>query len=146
VDIAVSTDAPVFVPAGAVNPFDNEHPDINGHGVQLYLATENDGGAWVLVPEADSNRVRARTLEGWGSLPAPIAEWRAVPDGFELRATVPASTGESGLFALDVLVNDATPGRTRRRGQLVLSGAEGEFVYLRGDRHDPSRLIPFSVD
>jgi hypothetical protein len=43
-----------------------------------------------------------------------------------------------------VIVNDAGPGRARRRGQLVMSGAGGEFAYLRGDRHDPSRLIPFS--
>ena len=49
------------------------------------------------------------------------------------------------MFGLDVLVNDAEPGRLRRRGQLVMSGADDEFVYLRGDRHDPSRLIPFSV-
>jgi hypothetical protein len=46
---------------------------------------------------------------------------------------------------LDVLVNDAVVGRKRRRGQLVLSGARGEFVYLRGDRHDGSRLLPFML-
>ena len=40
-------------------------------------------------------------------------------------------------FALDVVVNETAPGRERRRGQLVLCGAAGEFVYLRGDRHDP---------
>ena len=31
------------------------------------------------------------------------------------------------------------------RGQLVLSGARGEFVYLRGDRHDAASLLPFLV-
>jgi hypothetical protein len=39
-------------------------------------------------------------------------------------------------------VNETTAQRERRRGQLVMSGASGEFVYLRGDRHDPARLIP----
>jgi hypothetical protein len=47
--------------------------------------------------------------------------------------------------SIDVLVNDAAPGRERRRGQLVLSGAQGEFVYLRGDRHDGARLLPFMI-
>jgi hypothetical protein len=48
-------------------------------------------------------------------------------------------------LALDLLVNETAPGRARRRGQLVLSGADGEFVYLRGDRHDPSRLPGFII-
>jgi hypothetical protein len=43
--------------------------------------------------------------------------------------------------ALDVIVNEMPRGRERRRGQLVMSGGAGEFVYLRGDRHDPQRLI-----
>lgn len=43
---------------------------------------------------------------------------------------------------LDVVINETTRERTRRRGQLVLSGANGEFVYLRGDRHDATRLLP----
>jgi hypothetical protein len=47
--------------------------------------------------------------------------------------------------SLDVLVNETAPGRERRRGQLVLSGAHGEFVYLRGDRHDRNRLLPFMI-
>jgi hypothetical protein len=27
----------------------------------------------------------------------------------------------------------------------VMSGARGEFVYLRGDRHDDWRLVPFTL-
>jgi len=146
VDVIVEADPLVFVPPGAVNPFDNEHPDINGHGVQLYLTTEDDGGAWMLVPEPGTDRVRVRALEGWGSIGPPVARWRPVHGGFELRATIPAGAGESGLFALDVLINETAPGRARRRGQLVMSGAEDDFVYLRGDRHDPARLVPFAVD
>ena len=47
--------------------------------------------------------------------------------------------------ALDVIVNEMPAGRERRRGQLVLSGARGEFVYLRGDRHDPTRLLALTL-
>jgi hypothetical protein len=46
---------------------------------------------------------------------------------------------------VDVLVNEIGPGRARRRGQLVLSGALGEFVYLRADRHDRERLLRFTL-
>jgi hypothetical protein len=45
-------------------------------------------------------------------------------------------------LGIDVIVNEMPRGRERRRGQLVMSGARGEFVYLRGDRHEPERLIP----
>jgi len=48
--------------------------------------------------------------------------------------------------ALDVVVNEKPADRERRRGQLVLSGARGEFVYLRGDRHDKERLLPLRID
>jgi hypothetical protein len=36
-------------------------------------------------------------------------------------------------------------GRDRRRGQLVMSGAAGEFAYLRGDRHEPEAMIRLRV-
>jgi hypothetical protein len=57
---------------------------------------------------------------------------------------VPLSSATRELAA-DVIVNETSPDRVRRRGQLVLSGADGEFVYLRGDRHDPERLLRFSL-
>ena len=46
------------------------------------------------------------------------------------------TSGESSRepFRLGVVVNEMRPDRERRRGQLVLGGAAGEFVYLRGDR------------
>jgi hypothetical protein len=49
------------------------------------------------------------------------------------------------LVDLDLIVNEKPPGRERRRGQLLLSGASGEFVYLRGDRHEVARLLRFSL-
>ncbi|MGH7292635.1 MAG: hypothetical protein ACREJT_15560, partial [Myxococcota bacterium] len=39
-----------FVMADAVNPYDNEHPDINGDGVQLYVRTDAGSSGWSLVP------------------------------------------------------------------------------------------------
>jgi hypothetical protein len=32
------------------------------------------------------------------------------------------------------MVNEISRDRERRRGQLVLSGGSGEFIYLQGDR------------
>jgi hypothetical protein len=48
-------------------------------------------------------------------------------------------------FALDLIVNEISAGRARRRGQLVLSGGEDGWVYLRGDRHPLDRLLPFML-
>jgi hypothetical protein len=145
-DVAVATPAPTFVARDAINDLDNEAPDINGHGVQLYLATPAQTGAWVIVPEPPHATTRVRRVPGWGDAPDPSARWRLVADGFELRILLPIEAAAGPRLALDLIVNDAAPGRSRRRGQLVLSGAAGEFVYLRGDRHDPARLMPFVVN
>jgi hypothetical protein len=141
VDVSVETDSPVFVPASAVNDLDNENPDINGHGVQLYVAAASGGGAWVIVPEADSAKARVRGVPGWNTGISPVAGWRRTERGFDVRVHLPLHDAE---FTLDVIVNDASPDRARRRGQLVMSGGEGDFAYLRGDRHDPSRLMRFT--
>jgi hypothetical protein len=55
--------------------------------------------------------------------------------------------GDAGDMQLliDVIVNEMPAARERRRGQLVLSGARGEFVYLRGDRQPLERFVPFVV-
>ncbi|MDA1080937.1 MAG: heparinase II/III family protein [Gemmatimonadetes bacterium] len=145
VEVAVDAPEPVFIPSDAVNPFDNEHADINGHGVQLYFMTASDGCGWMLVPELLSSDVRVRRLVGRSDAFLPRSEWRAVPGGFEVRARLPVPGLRGSQVALDVIVNDAVPGRARRRGQLVMSGAAGKFVYLRGDRHAPSQLVLFSV-
>jgi hypothetical protein len=134
----------LFVPVGAENTMDNEPAAINGDGAQLYLACGSVGGAWLLVPRAESGAVWITPLSGWGSGLHVDAHWRATAAGYQLDARVPLPPGCTTL-ALDLLVNETAPGRARRRGQLVLSGARGEFVYLRGDRHDPNRLLRFTV-
>jgi heparinase II/III-like protein len=147
-DIAKSTD-PVLVPADAVNRYDNELPDINGDGLQLYLRTPQGSGGWVLVPEESGGSVRARPIAGWGDFPAPRASWRRSAKGFTMQLAVDLdeSIARRRLpIELDVIVNETAPGRERRRGQLVLSGAAGEFAYLAGDRHDPARLLPFILE
>ena len=64
--------------------------------------------------------------------------------GYEVRIDWPLPPGAETL-CLDLLINETTRGRERRRGQLVLSGAFGEWVYLRGDRQDAQRLIPLMI-
>ena len=149
--VSVRTGDLVFVKPGAINPYDNEHADINGHGVQLYARTFLDGGAWLIAPDESATAANVRKLEGWGSLELKGATWAKTDSGFEIRARIalpplPAEF-QRGAYpvSLDVLVNETVPGRERRRGQLVLSGAQEEFVYLRGDRHDASRFVPFMI-
>jgi hypothetical protein len=72
------------------------------------------------------------------------ARWQPTALGYALVAEVALPPGTTEA-ALDVIVNETAPGRERRRGQLVLSGARGEFVYLRGDRHDVARLLRFTI-
>ena len=151
VDVDVRADEIVFVPEYATNPYDNEQPDINGQGVQLYVRTITDAGAWVIVPEANSQAARIRPLAGWGTLAIRAATWTRTIDGFvmQIRIALPplpaADAGGDYPLLLDVLVNETAAGRMRRRGQLVLSGARGEFVYLRGDRHHSAMLLPFMI-
>jgi hypothetical protein len=54
VEVAVRAATPTFAPALGDNPLDNEHPDINSDGVQLYVGAAQGAGryySWILVPE-----------------------------------------------------------------------------------------------
>ena len=137
-----------FAPADAVNEMDNEHPDVNGDGVQLYIGVGDRVYGWRLVPVPRTDDVRVGDVRGLGGGPAPRARWRAERTGYVVECDVPmpdelASGGTP--FSLDLLVNETAPGRERRRGQLVLSGSAGEFVYLRGDRQPMDRALTFVV-
>ena len=141
ITVAVHRSDRTFAPADAVNRYDNEHADINGDGVQLHVKTPNALAGWTLIPERDSERVRVRAIGGTQYPNAPHASWHQTPNGYEMTielAQVP--------LAIDVIINEMPRGRERRRGQLVMSGAEGEFVYLRGDRQDEERLVPLRTD
>jgi hypothetical protein len=133
-----------FVAVDAENPLDNEPAAINGAGVQLYVIAGERKGGWIVVPVAESRDVGVRAIEGWEKGLTVSALWQPTALGYSLVAEVALPTGTTEV-ALDVIVNETAPGRERRRGQLVLSGARGEFVYLRGDRHDVARLLRFTI-
>ena len=157
VDVELCKSDPVaFAPARDINELDNEHPDVNGDGVQLHLSLPEDCAdaeaearwAWLIVPEPHAGggvRVTARGMQ-----PLPLrATARQIPGGYAVRCVlelpaglVPKARDEVPLL-IDVIVNEMPPWRERRRGQLVLSGGRGEFVYLRGDRQPVARLLPF---
>lgn len=171
VEVSVhKTSALTFAAEDATNPYDNEPPDINGDGVQLYLSDERGCSAWVFVPERSSKEgrerqseddgegegdgqagtggaVRARMVAGWTIPREWHATWRRTGDGWAIRVQLPwpATDSSTRSFALGVVVNEKPAGRARRRGQLVLGGTEGEFVYLRGDREDRERLPQFQI-
>jgi hypothetical protein len=137
-----------FVPADATNAYDNESPDINGDGVQLYVADEQGASAWVLVPETGrgSPQVRSRQIEGWSFPRAMQASWSRASEGYAIRIRIGlAPQVASKELALAVVVNEKPLGRERRRGQLVLGGAPGEFIYLRGDRESRDRMPRFRI-
>jgi hypothetical protein len=131
-------------PRSNENPWDNEHVDINYPGAQLYVLTPGNGGAWLIRPKAGERGAYTRRLPGWGDVDLALSTGDLGAFRYDLHAHIalpPDAAQAEYPVALDVLVNDAPTGRERRRGQLVLSGARGEFVYLRGDRHDPGRLL-----
>lgn len=146
--VTVNAGEPHFAPRDAANPLDNEHPDTMAAGLQLYVRSPHGGGAWMLVPEPDGSAVRVREIAGWGGLAGPRGEWRPWQQGWETRlelALPGLATQQEYNVDVDLLINETVAGRERRRGQLVASGAAGEFVFLRGDRHDPQRLLPLVI-
>jgi hypothetical protein len=145
IDVEVAPSHRLFSAPDAENLLDNEPAGINGDGIQLYLQSGERSGGWLLVPALGSLDVRVQRIEGWSDHDLTVAAtWREIPSGWSLSAQVELPPGSTG-FDLDVIVNEIAPGRARRRGQLVLSGAAGEFVYLRGDRHDRGRLLHFTL-
>ncbi|MBA2685276.1 MAG: heparinase II/III family protein [Gemmatimonadaceae bacterium] len=126
-----------FREAGAPDPaLDNESADINSDGVQLHLWCEGwrEPASWLAVPERDFSSTRVRRIAGGDDAPPITAESRETNGGYELRFTIPRSSLHANDVSLDILINDMISTRQRRRGQLVLSGAHGDRVYLRGDR------------
>ena len=149
VDVRVrKSGALTFVPQAAVNRYDNEAPDINGDGLQLYVVDASGASAWMLLPESASSQkgtVRARIIDGW-TLPRDVrATWRRTEDGYAIEVRVPCRTTTGSELAVGLVVNEKPAGRERRRGQLVLGGKPGQFVYLRGDREDRSDLLRFII-
>jgi hypothetical protein len=150
IEVSVRKTPPAFAERRSDNPLDNEHPDVNSDGVQLHLRASGTADPvdhmWLLVPEDPEPGVRLTARTPAAQAIDMRATWRATPQGWQMRIEVPRQSSLAGPdLALDVLVNETTPERERRRGQLVLSGARGEWVYLRGDRQDPSRYVPLHI-
>jgi hypothetical protein len=132
-----------FRDAGAPDPaLDNESPDINSDGVQLHLWCKGwpEPLAWLAIPERDFSHARVRRISGSLEAPSVAAVARETAYGYEIRFAVPR-VALCPELSIDVLVNDMSPTRERRRGQLVLSGARGDRVYLRGDRQPLERFL-----
>jgi hypothetical protein len=158
IEVDVRKTAPVFAPPRRENELDNEHPDINSDGVQLHYADGRaDGGgstwSWILVPEPGTRAVRVTPRDAAGVGPRCTAHWSPTADGYRMHialspidhpAAAPGGVPVDAPFGLDLIVNEISANRERRRGQLVLSGGGG-FVYLRGDRQPASHFLTFVI-
>ena len=145
IDVKIEKDDPAtFAPRRDHNPLDNEHPDINSDGIQLHIADPGSTAVltWLLVPETGTDAVR---IHGPAHAPRLDATWAPARNGYRVRSTLRLTPRmQRDGFDLDVIVNDISPDRARRRGQLVMSGG-GDWIYLRGDRQPRERLMHFAV-
>jgi hypothetical protein len=150
VDISVRKAHLFFRPGDAQDPaLDNEHPDIHSDGIEFFLLAPgwDRAAAWLMVPEA-GGKLRVHTVDGSRAGVALRASWEPADEGFDVHLGVVLAelgNGPDYPLSLDVIVNDMAAGRQRRRGQLVLSGGAGEFIYLQGDRQAPSRYLHFVI-
>jgi hypothetical protein len=151
VDVHVRKDDPVFAPARPDNPLDNEDADVNSDGLQLYLDLPDAQavGHWLLVPiPGEAGQVRVKLRQEGGAVPSLQASWRLTPGGYSIRCSWPRGAQGLGIdryFLLNVVINEISRDRERRRGQLVATGARDEWVYLRGDREDPRHMLGFEI-
>jgi hypothetical protein len=132
---------------------DNEPDDIHSDGLQVYVApmsaVDHDQAAapagYLIVPQSEGRAVRASaTSDANGAVPERVhGGWRRTESGYCVTVAIPWPSDvrphAGGRVRFDVIVNEMLPGRERRVGQLVWSGGGG-WVWLRGDRQDPSRL------
>jgi hypothetical protein len=117
---------------------DNETSDIHSDGLQCY-ATVGTWRGWLAVPVDGSTRVRVTPVHALGRSDTHVdAQWCPLEGGYAI--VIEIDTGRrirSGdEYLVNVVVNEMSPGRTRRAGQLALAGGGG-WVYLRGDREHP---------
>ena len=149
IDIVAVT-GPLAVPdVHEENLLDNERRDVNSDGVQIHFAPTAGSAwtaAWIAVPAQDcypEARITPTTLN------APVLKtgWMLLKNGWAMRCLIslhdiPFSNDET--FALEIIVNERSSDRQRRRGQLALSGGGG-FGYLRGDRTDSVHALTFKL-
>jgi hypothetical protein len=147
---------------------DNDPDDIHSDGLQVYVApvlnpsTQKGGGSgagggggggggravgYLIVPQHGGHGIRSQLTSdtrGDGAVPSTVAGgWRRTETGYRVTVAIPWPEGvyphAGARVSFDLIVNELLPGRVRRVGQLVWSGGGG-WVWLRGDRQDPSRF------
>ncbi len=132
--------APNFAPAVDENPLDNEPADINSDGVQFHWRSFISGEWNSLLAVPDGEHVRLTVTSG--SDDGVAASWHVDGPGQSYSVSLEVAwPGVGTVIEWDVVINECPPDRERRRGQLVLSGANGEFGYLRGARQGPERAV-----
>ena len=145
-DLLIAVDVvcpePNFRPAGADPEWENENPDIHSDGVQVYVETAGFFG-WLVVPDAAAHgRLRVWAVPGTDAEREMVngGSWEPTPEGYRVRFRITLPELPKDHVGFDVYVNRLAPGRTRRSGQLVWSGARGQRLYLAGDRAMPGAL------
>ena len=146
--IAVEVVTAAVVVRGAAAPplrLDNEPDDIHADGLQLYLRTPDDDTVygWLVVPSGlDDATVRVHPVSDTAADAAIVTgRWRRIEGGYAMTVgiTLPEPLQPDDALGFDLIVNQTRPGRQRRAGQLVWSGGGG-WIWLRGDRQDPTRF------
>ncbi len=142
--VAVSKPEVMFRPAAAASlDLDNEPEDINSDGLQVYLGID-DGVQGVMLTPRVGGGLLSRPLHHTTETIGVHGTWSPTELGYlvTVRLADPRLAGQhSGArLGFDLLVNEMQPDRLRRAGQLVWSGGGG-WIYLRGDRHDPSGVL-----
>ncbi len=144
--VDVVSSEPAFRPADAPPlRLANEPDDIHSEGSQVYRrpGDAGPGDGFLIVPDASGTGLRITGASGTGGRPEMVeGRWWMTDHGYSLAVaiTIPGWEPRQGdELGFDLLVNRMEPGRLRRAGQLVWSGGGG-WVYLRGDRQDPTRF------
>ena len=136
---------PFFAPALAENPLDNELADVNSDGVQFHWRSFVTGewNSVLAVPDGDDVRLAVTS----GSADGISATWHedTVRRGYAIWFELPWP-GLGTVVEHDCIINECPADRERRRGQLVMSGARGEFAYLRGARQSPEHALRVVFD
>jgi hypothetical protein len=131
--------------AAAPLRLDNEPDDIHADGVQIYVrpAADRPVYGFLVLPSGENGSIRVHHAAGTAGDTAMVrGAWQPTDQGYSLTVGIALpewSPRPEDQVGFDLLVNRIEEGRERRSGQLVWSGGGG-WVYLRGDRQDPSAL------
>jgi hypothetical protein len=133
-------------PKAAPLLLDNEPDEIHADGLQVYLRLplEDEPLGFLVVPSTERGALHTRVIAGFeGTAEMIDGSWSPTESGYRVTlALKPPGWSDVRLgdkIGFDLLINEMQPERLRRAGQLVWSGGGG-WVWLRGDRQDPSRF------